>query len=698
MRTISHLYLVFAVILGALPSGAIAQWVNVSGPFNEPVNCFATGGNRIYAGTDGDGILISSDNGMNWTRADTGLTDPYIWSLAVNGTDIFAGTGVGIFVSTNNGLTWSKTDSSGPNDLVSTLAVTPGYLIAGTVSGVYVSTDNGSTWTQRNNGLVGPDVTRLLFNGPELVAGILSYDDAYTGVFISTDHGMTWSRRDSGLAGRQIGPLAVLGDRLVAAAGNGVFSSTNDGMTWTETDSGLDDRGITALATSGANLLAGTQFGVFVSSDSARSWSRVDSSLIGDVDAFAVDGMNTILAADNPFRICLSTDFGTSWVEENSALRGNITSAVAIRADIFVGSNGGIYHSKDNGKIWLSSDVGLTNLYVTGLVTYRGDLFAGTQGSGVYVSTNSGSSWNRRDSGMGNTFIDAMVLKDTTLIVSASHGVFYSSTDGALNWKKLDSIGANVSSLAVSGANLFAATNLGVYISTNSGSTWTPENNGLADTYVSFLAVAGSYLAAGTNIGSTPVVGVYVSSDNGTSWTQENTGLPQTLISGLGAYHTDLFVGTSYYGSIFISTNEGADWVPFDAGLQYRWGISGFTFNDSNLYAWGGNTLWCRPLSDIITGTNRPGNTIPTRFQLLQNYPNPFNPSTVISYLLPARTRVVLEVFNLLGQKVGTLVDKQQSAGEHIVTFSAGKLASGVYFYRLQAGTLVATKKLMVLK
>jgi hypothetical protein len=90
--------------------------------------------------------------------------------------------------------------------------------------------------------------------------------------------------------------------------------------------------------------------------------------------------------------------------------------------------------------------------------------------------------------------------------------------------------------------------------------------------------------------------------------------------------------------------------------------------------------------------------SVATAFELSQNFPNPFNPSTVISYQLPANTLVTLKVYDELGRLVKTLVNENQNAGAHSVTFNASNLASGVYFYRLTAGSFVETKKLMLLK
>jgi hypothetical protein len=91
-------------------------------------------------------------------------------------------------------------------------------------------------------------------------------------------------------------------------------------------------------------------------------------------------------------------------------------------------------------------------------------------------------------------------------------------------------------------------------------------------------------------------------------------------------------------------------------------------------------------------------NLVPEEFSLAQNYPNPFNPSTTIGYALPVASHVTLKVYNTLGQEVATLVDEFQEAGYKSVEFSAGRLASGVYVYRLSAGTRVEIRKMVVIK
>ena len=106
-------------------------------------------------------------------------------------------------------------------------------------------------------------------------------------------------------------------------------------------------------------------------------------------------------------------------------------------------------------------------------------------------------------------------------------------------------------------------------------------------------------------------------------------------------------------------------------------------------------------VSQIPTGINNVEAKV-SEFKLYQNYPNPFNPSTVISYALPENSNVELTIYDILGNKVTTLINKEQNAGNHEVEFNPslinGGMSTGVYFYNLKTGTSSLTKKLIYLK
>jgi predicted peptidase len=129
-------------------------------------------------------------------------------------------------------------------------------------------------------------------------------------------------------------------------------------------------------------------------------------------------------------------------------------------------------------------------------------------------------------------------------------------------------------------------------------------------------------------------------------------------------------------------------------------------------YQNGGHAIWDIAYNNIFllpwvfsqSKTNTSGikreifNSPPKEINLSQNYPNPFNPSTTIKYQLPTKSSVRLEVFNILGQRVATLVNAEQQAGNYQVPFDAKMLSSGMYFYRIAVGTNVKSRKMMLIQ
>jgi hypothetical protein len=172
------------------------------------------------------------------------------------------------------------------------------------------------------------------------------------------------------------------------------------------------------------------------------------------------------------------------------------------------------------------------------------------------------------------------------------------------------------------------------------------------------------------------------------------------------------------FGIVEVSNNNGSTWqqVISYTGVNLNWteqsfDITPFVNASTQLkirfrLTSDGNTLGAGWWVDDIKLTNYcmgtvgvPGNTkIPKTFALEQNYPNPFNPVTVIKYQLPSAEKVSVKVFDILGKEVATLVNENKQPGYYEVSFDASNLASGLYFYRIEAGSFVETKKMMLIK
>jgi hypothetical protein len=125
--------------------------------------------------------------------------------------------------------------------------------------------------------------------------------------------------------------------------------------------------------------------------------------------------------------------------------------------------------------------------------------------------------------------------------------------------------------------------------------------------------------------------------------------------------------------------------------VRHWWTTNGQTWADASLF---GTALFTGGEGSDIGDEKK----IVTDYKLYQNYPNPFNPTTKISYSIVNSEKVKLIVYNLFGEEVAVLVNKNQAAGNYSVNFNASNLASGVYFYKLNVGNKSLVRKMMLLK
>ena len=251
---------------------------------------------------------------------------------------------------------------------------------------------------------------------------------------------------------------------------------------------------------------------------------------------------------------------------------------------------------------------------------------------------------------------------------------------------------ANVQSLTANGTNIFAGTPSGVFLSTNNGTNWTQVNNDLPGNYYAWsLAVSKTNIFAGTTDGGGGG-GVFRSTNNGSSWIEVNNGLTNDHVWTLSASGTNLFAGT-YSSGAFLSTNNGTNWIKI--GLNTY--VLDFAVCETNIFAAAFGGVYRRPLSELVS-VSKEVNVLSQDYTLYQNYPNPWNPSTNIKYSIPKTSQVSIKVYDIIGNEIKTLVNEDKPAGAYELTWNAGNLPSGIYFYRLQAGSFIETKKMILLK
>jgi len=314
-----------------------------------------------------------------------------------------------------------------------------------------------------------------------------------------------------------------------------IFKYTPTGLGhWKAVNNGLTDfLYVHCIAVSGSSIYAGASKGsdhggaVFLSTDNGTNWTPVDSGLpYKPVMALTVSGSNifTVLLDSGIF---LSTDNGASWIEANSGLprhvdyRGDTNISVQALAvsgnSIFAATYpGDVFRSTDNGKNWTAANNGFTDsLYVKCIAVCGNNIFAGADnnystGGFIFVSNNNGSSWTKV--GSTNTSISSLEVTGSNIFAGVDNGGLYLSTNNGLTWNSVNSTGLpqnckKADNLTVSGIDIFGTPGVaGVYLSTNNGTSWTAFNNGLINPDVNALVVSGSNIFAGSSGG-----GVFVS-------------------------------------------------------------------------------------------------------------------------------------------------------------------------------------------
>ena len=566
-------------------------------------------GSNLFLSTSDNGVYKSTNNGVTWSAANTGITTPFLnmRCLTVCGTVLYAGSdGHGIFKSTNDGTSWTTVNTGLPGSFyaVSSLAVVGTTIIAGTYgAGAYKST-NGTSWTALNNGISSTDyIMGMGVNGNSIYASTM------TGSLFKTTNYSTWDAVAVGpyMATRYESFYATGSEFFVGSWGNGsseksfgVYKTTDDGTTWDHI--GLTDYPVAVLEVSGNNILAGT---------------------------YDVSG--------NSFRVSLfkTTEADSTWAYNMGGFAGlNITALKANGAVAYLFDDAGpgsskVYRSTNNGNNWTSTGFDalyneFNNFIIAGSLVYATDNSDFNTTEHIFVSSDNGQTWTVINSGLPSSVHNAyaLVLKGSVLFLGTDNGV-YKNTVGQNNWTSVSSGLTNmyIKSLVVSGSTIYAGTQGGgIFKTTNDGAQWTDASTGLPlFTAITCFATSGSNVFAGTDNG------VFVTA-NGTSWANINTGLIDTSITVMTTSANYLWAGTNSQG------------------------------------------VWRRELDQIITGTEN--NMIDDAFKI---FPNPTTSSITIEIPQSKSNTVnQIFIYNAVGRLVWQKSTSEIIINVDLQSFSKG--------------------------
>lgn len=345
-----------------------------------------------------------------------------------------------------------------------------------------------------------------------------------------------------------------------------------------------------------------------------------------------------------------------------------------------------------------------------------------------YKTTNGGTSWTAVAStgGTGGFFNGIVFGRNAPNFgvaqsdpITGLGGAYYinTTTNGGANWNVLatpppgvtsaasaqNSIFVNDASFFGFGVSVGTAAAIRFYMTTNGGANWLLRTTALANGTFTPCIAFGDNKLTGVVASSTSLPNIARTTDGGATFTNIATGVTVGGASQIKWMKNSNTVymsgGTGASGCVMKSTNGGLNWT-----VQSTSGLAGITSMD---ILQNGNTIYgyaiCADgsvlkINETITGVENPSTIVPSNYSLEQNFPNPFNPTTTINYSLPVATDVSLKVYDALGNEVMSLVNGFKNAGTHSITMNASELTSGIYFYKLQAGNFVATKKLTLIK
>jgi hypothetical protein len=398
--------------------------------------------------------------------------------------------------------------------------------------------------------------------------------------------------------------------------------------------------------------------------------------------------------------------------------------------------------AKWNGSNWSALGGGL-NHEVTGLAEYNNELYAtGYFDSAVgsieakYIAKWNGSSWSPVGGGLnlyGNVlkvFKGDLVVGGWFSAVAETYAPYIARWDGT-EWHSMN-IGMTgpvyaleefSGELYAAGNFQYAGTELCNSIAKWNGNRWNPVGSGIsgANSMIGDLTVYNGELYAGGSFVTMNGINCYnIAKYNGFEWSTAGSGAKGSNCFSSQGYVADMKVckGELFVLGLFTTMNgipankfaklSGSGWCGVEYGIDQRPRslelFDGGIIINGDFYSASGvayNNIVKYTPKDNLTGTGNNNNNIPGSYGLSQNYPNPFNPETKIKYQIPPGSRaenVTLIVYDASGREAAVLLNQNQPAGEHEVTFNGSNLSSGVYFYSLQAGEFKQTRKMVLIK
>jgi len=703
-------------------------------PLNPDVIYVGTGeANGGHNNFPGGGVFKSTDAGSSWNyiglyeTVSIGriLIDPLnsnVVYLAAVGSYFSPNPQRGVFKSTDGGTTWNQSlfvsdstgtidiimDPSDPNKIMAAMwervrRPTSSHLY-GPSSGIYKTTDGGTNWNlippstglpnsnSQNVGRIGLAISK---SNPEIVYSLYTNGSQIISLFKSNNFGDNWQDVDpdnelnGGTGGFSwyFGQVRVhpTNPDIVYVLDVSFMRSSNSGTTWTENyQTHVDHHALAFNPTNPDYLILGNDGGINISNNAGINWGPHHQIPATQFYEIGLDASNSLAYYGG------TQDNGT-----NRTLDGGL----------------------DNWEHIFGGD----GFYVLVDFVNPNIIYAESQFGNLGKSTDGGNSFDGATNGINSnepTNWDTPVIMDpnNSNILYYGTDYLYRTNNAAGSWNKIspkltDYSGGRlgtITTIAVAPSNsnvIYVGTDDShVWESSDNAATWTEVSDGLPIRWVTRVVVDPMnenivYVTFNGLKWKDPQPHVFRSTDKGTSWSDISSNLPDAPVNAFAVDNLNphqLYLGNDV--GMYISYNSGQSWQVLGEGLPVIPVGDIEIHSSTNQLVAGtyGRSMYKIDL-DLVSDIRKDEINL-ENFVLEQNYPNPFNPSTKIKYTVHQSSNVTMNVFDILGNKIETLVYEQKPMGTYEIIWYAENLPSGIYFYKLQVGDFAETKKMVLLK
>lgn len=610
-----------------------------------------------------------------------------------------------ILGTTNGGLTWEiqySQTQGGPFKSIVFADDNYGWS-AGSYTDILHTTDGGQNWFVQAEAH-----TKLLsiFLLDSLHLWITN-SSTYSPTLITSDGGLNWVADSTTMLAYDVHFL----DTLIgwAAGWSSVTKTTDGGLSWEEQYYKLQE-----------------------------NWA--DIFMLDENYGWTVSSLGIILA---------TTNGGEDWVEQNNPAISGLSS-ISFKDSlngITVGSFASLLKTSNGGISWENKTQSVSEAYLFGLFfTDKNTGWVAGDDGVILKTTDRGNNWIIQNSGVNKRINELYFIDNITGWGIGFEGTIINTTSGGESWNinnsptllhLYDIEFKNYPVGWIAGGDIFSPGKL--FKTTNGGGTW------IAETSIS-LPPAGDYELQFTSkdigwiMSSNHTVGglqrLYRTTDGGANWDILLSNNSDTVFVSM-YFINDSTGWISTYQKIFHTTNGGIDWERFEAPSIFNsihfsdsskgWGGAStgeiyYTTDEgrnweaqnspmdnpiNKLFFYGDNYGWAIGFLGNIIHTSNGGislldfnvvNTYPDDFILYQNYPNPFNPTTKIKFEISTSSVITLKIYDILGRELKVLITAYKTYGKHEIVFDGSEFPSGVYFYKLQTGNYLQTRKMILIK